>query len=477
MFSTIFKKEMLDHILSMRLASLLILCMLLVPFSMYVSYRKYLVKHSAYVELRNAYRADERMEYSAGTHPDYFRIFRPPSPLSVLVNGLEDSLPVYMRVDKTGIRLGPSAMSEKSIVALFGDIDFLFLMKIIFSLLAILLAFDLVAGEKELGTLRAMLAHSLPRSSVIAAKYLAGYVTLVIPFLLSVGVGLSALYFGGFPLFSKDLFLRVLLMGLGSLLYVSVFFSLGLLISSSFHRSKTALLVLLLLWVFLVFILPKAGYIAAEILRPVQSEQTIYAKKRLLGDDIEGEKNARMQSLWKRIVGDADPFKDEIGEQFSVYKKERKPLFEEYEQRFVQEMKRIDDEHRRKKLRQEQLGMVLSRISPSSCFSYVMSNLANTGELEKQSYFSATERYREDMNREVFSKTRTDKVKRGTYIYRFGEKDEDFPEPEEYPRPSLRTPSLSESLKSSLLDILLLVLFNILCTISSHVSFLRYDVR
>jgi len=53
MFATILKKEMLDHILSIRLVGLLVLCMLLVPFSMYVSYCKYLVKHSAYVELRS----------------------------------------------------------------------------------------------------------------------------------------------------------------------------------------------------------------------------------------------------------------------------------------------------------------------------------------------------------------------------------------------------------------------------------------
>ena len=80
-------------------------------------------------------------------------------------------------------------------------------------------------------------------------------------------------------------------------------------------------------------------------------------------------------------------------------------------------------------------------------------------------------------NREVFSKTRTDNVKIDTYTYRFGEKDEDFPKPEQYPRPSLRTPGLSESLKWSILDLLLLALFNILFSISSYAAFLKYDVR
>ena len=140
-------------------------------------------------------------------------------------------------------------------------------------------------------------------------------------------------------------------------------------------------------------------------------------------------------------------------------------------------MKKIDDEHHREKRRQEQLGMVLSRISPSSCFSYVMSNLANTGELEKQFYFSTMERYREEMNREVFSKAWKDEMQIGTMTYGFGGRDEDFPKPEQYPRPSLRTPNLSESLKWSLLDLLLLALFNILFSISSYAAFLKYDVR
>lgn len=477
MFSTIVKKEMLDHILSVRFASLLFLCILLVPFSMYVSYQKYLVKYNAYGELRNAYERDEGKAYDGRTNPDHFRILRPPSPLSVLVNGLEDSLPIYMSVDKNGIRLGPSAMAEKSVVALFGDIDFLFLVKVIFSLLAVLFAFDLVVGEKETGTLRAMLAHALPRGSLIAGKYLSGYLILVVPFILSVGVGLLLISFTGFPLFSKDILLRVLFMCLVSLLYISVFFSLGLLISSCFHRSKTALLVLLLLWVFLIFILPKTGYIAAEILRPVQSDQTIYARKRFVREDIEQEKSAKLRILYKSILGSPNSYggdKSWYERYKNVYLKERNALAKQYQQRLVREMKKVDDEHHRKKRGQEQLGLYLSRISPSSCFSYVMSGLASTGELEKRFYVSAAERYREDMNREVFSKIWWDTIPGGVG---YSGKDEDAPSSDEYPRPSLRTPGLSESLHASLLDILLLALFNILFSISSYAAFLRYDVR
>ena len=64
----------------------------------------------------------------------------------------------------------------------------------------------------------------------------------------------------------------------------------------------------------------------------------------------------------------------------------------------------------------------------------------------------------------------------GLHQFTFGFGDERL-EPEHYPKPSLRTPNLSESLSASLLDVLLLVMFNVLFVISSYAAFLKYDVR
>ena len=56
----------------------------------------------------------------------------------------------------------------------FGSIDFAMIINLLFSLVAIFLAFDLVSRERELGTLKLLHVNYVSRSTVISGKWLAG---------------------------------------------------------------------------------------------------------------------------------------------------------------------------------------------------------------------------------------------------------------------------------------------------------------
>ena len=64
-----------------------------------------------------------------------------------------------------------------------------------------------------------------------------------------------------------------------SLLYVSLFFALGMLISTLTHRASTALIVALFVWVCWVLVIPNLAPVAARMISPLPSRNAIAGEK------------------------------------------------------------------------------------------------------------------------------------------------------------------------------------------------------
>lgn len=147
-------------------------------------------------------------------------------------------------------------------------------MKAVLSLIALLFAYDAVAGEKERGTLKLMLSCSVSRGQVVAGKMLGGLAVAVVPFLIVfVFVLLGLVTRPGIALGASE-FSRLLLMVLATLFYVTLFYALGAVISARARSSASALVTLLFLWAAIVFALPNAGNLIAEQLAPLPSAET-----------------------------------------------------------------------------------------------------------------------------------------------------------------------------------------------------------
>ena len=78
---------------------------------------------------------------------------------------------------------------------MFPLIDLTFIVAILLSLAALVFSYDAVCGEKEDGTLKLMLANGVPRSQIILGKILGGIATLLVPFLVSLSLGLIIILF------------------------------------------------------------------------------------------------------------------------------------------------------------------------------------------------------------------------------------------------------------------------------------------
>ncbi|MDP6344922.1 MAG: ABC transporter permease subunit, partial [Alphaproteobacteria bacterium] len=76
-----------------------------------------------------------------------------------------------------------------------------------------------------------------------------------------------------------------LILGVAAL-YISVFFALGLLISTLTHRSTTSLVFSFLIWVLLVLVIPNTAPIVSRALAPVPSSGVIAGQREAIHRQI-----------------------------------------------------------------------------------------------------------------------------------------------------------------------------------------------
>ena len=183
----------MHHILSVRFVALLVMCLLLVPLTLHINYRNYLqnqVDYQASIEL-SAAEIDDALHWlrdPPAPDEEFSKLFLEPAPLSVFAKGLTESLPSYLGMTRNGVKQGSTSLGDASLSSALGNLDFLFVVSTVFSLLALLFTFDAVAGEREAGTLRVTLANALPRDLFLWSKLIGGYIVFVVPFFSVVSV-------------------------------------------------------------------------------------------------------------------------------------------------------------------------------------------------------------------------------------------------------------------------------------------------
>jgi len=469
MLMTLIQKEVMHHILSVRFVALLVMCLLLVPLTLSTNYRNYhqnLVDYQEAVKLANIEETTVNLKMPLEPELEVSKLILKPTPLSVFANGLADTLPSYLGMTRNGVTQGAPALVS-SLSNLLGHLDFLFIVGTVFSLLALLFTFDAVAGEREAGTLRITLANSLPRDLFLWSKLIGGYVVFVVPFLVSLLFGLLVLVWRGFPLGEPEIFPRVLSLTLISLLYIGVFFAIGTVISTYLDNSKTALIVAFTVWVFAVLITPRVGFLAAKLIAPTRTSQSVYMEKAAMRDDF----NAAVdKEKWKFIM-EIPPNEDGAivvsGDNQKKVDERVKLLEEEYRSRFQDRANKLDRDYKRETTRQEQLGETLSRITPTSSLIYLATNLTQTGKGTRSTYFQTGDRYYNMLHTDMFSKI-IDHITARVFT---SEDTVTITQP-----PPLETITLGETLRQSMVDVLLLCFFAVVLTTVAFLKFFRSDI-
>ena len=478
MLITLIQKEMMHHILSARFVALLVMCVLLIPLNLHINYRRYLQRQIDYQETlkkeNNKDRAEQPWAHGHTTDPNLAvsKLILEPTPLSVFATGLESALPSYLGMTRNGIQRGEAALSTAPIAFLFGHLDFVFVVATVFSLLALLFTFDAVAGEREAGTFRITLANSLPRDIFLSSKLIGGYLVFIVPFLVSLIIGLLVLVWQGFPLAEPDVFPRVLcLIGI-SLLYIGVFFAIGAVISIYFDSSKTALILAFTIWVFVVLILPRVGFLTAQVVAPAPTAEGVYREKAAQRSELRAAIEAERNKLFSKFIQKSQTTmeKNKTGvfvlspEAFEKIEEKMKPLQEEARLKYRDLAAQLDGGYQRKRKRQDEIGMHLSRITPTASFIALATDATQTGQVKRNIYFQTGRHYYEVLDAEMFSK-----MSEGA-----SHEKEEIPSPMR--PPPLKELTLEETIQHAALDLLLLCFFAAGLTTIAFVKFFRTDI-
>ena len=186
-------------------------------------------------------------------------IDRPPNPLSLFNVGLDKQLGNQVEIYYGFVpTLWDAKMhgSDNPIMNIFSSIDIVFIFEVVLSLLALIFAYNALAGERERGTLRLVLTHPVRRGHILFAKYISAMLCLLVPLIVSLLLSAILLTTSTSIALSTNDFLRIGGIVFASIAYLSVFYLIGLLISAMTRRTSTALMLSMFVWGFLVLVYP-----------------------------------------------------------------------------------------------------------------------------------------------------------------------------------------------------------------------------
>jgi ABC-type transport system involved in multi-copper enzyme maturation permease subunit len=392
MLWTIVKKELSANLVSFRFILIFLLCCTLILVSAYTMRDKYderVKEYSAAVNIHKQELAEaEGQQGLQQAAISGYKLDKPPTPLSVIVEGMEGAAGNYSTINILSTPTLEGGSGSDPMFAYFGTLDIMYIVRVVLSLVAILLTYDAVSGEREQGTLKLALSNSLPRSTVLLSKCIGGYITLLLPFLVPLLIGLLILTTSGSINFAGEEWIRLGLILMASLLYVGVFLMLGLLVSSRTNRSTTALMMLLFIWVVVTLAAPKVSMLVAGKIHDVPSIQEVQAEKDAAMAQILGDGQQRVQKHIRdhqSEMGDPERRTEilaEVGEM-------QEEIFNDISRRKGQ----IDAEYEAKKASQFQLASRLSRISPASVYTYAATELARSGFSRQDRFIRAARAY------------------------------------------------------------------------------------
>jgi len=339
--------------------------------------------------------------------------------------------------------------------------DLTFIVQFLLGFFAIVLTFNAVSAEKEKGTLRLIYSNSFKSGYFVLAKYLAAFLTVFLPLLLGLILSLillAALLPGAFYSALVLNFLSFLIL---SLLYISIFILLGLLLSILSQNSKTSLVLCLLSWIFLVIIIPKAtGILLNSKQFDVPTEEEINE----MGDKA-------VKSTMDRI---RKQFPDDYARGLDADRKIEMKLKMNHEvDKSIQD---ISDFYLRKKLSAIKTIRAVNFISPASLFEFSASSFAGTGLSHFEGVWIRTKQYGSDFI--AFLKEDTSILRKGSYFYPADESVSDKPiDASLIPRFEDKTAKPGERINNALPFISILILYNLLLFVIVIYKFQRYDVR
>ncbi|MEM1094377.1 MAG: ABC transporter permease subunit [Bacteroidota bacterium] len=487
MFSTLLEKELKAILLSPKFVATFAVCTLLILLSVFIGIQEYKAGVEQYTTAQEL--LDQELRDATSWWAFGNRAFREPNPVQIFAAGVENDIGRFSRVNaQSPIKLQQSAYSDNPLFAFFRSIDFTFIVQVVLSLFAILFTYNAINGERESGTLKLAFSNAVPRGQFVAAKFVGAWLGLTIPILIPILISILLVMVLGVPMTGVGWSKVGMLMG-ASMLYFTFFIALGLLVSALTKHSNVSFLVLLVAWVVLVLIVPRAGTMLAGQMRPTSSVAEVESKMDRFQTERWRTFMEDQRSMWEDRTAATEGMSREERSEYNAnnreaWDEEQSDMRSQVEIDLAEFNRKLNEDLRNEKAEQERLAFTLSRLSPASSYQLTAMNLAGTNTTLKQRYEEAIFDYRDQYSAFALQKREEERAAQrerqrsqgGGGLMMLGGSDETI-DASEMPRFVAPVESTAEALQPSVIDLGLLSLYGLLAFAGAFVAFLRYDVR
>ena len=497
MLKTIIAREFLNNILDLRFILGFVLCIIVTIACIMILAHDYQQEMKDYNDRVNL--EDEILDnYAPGEIDRLLGMVgtqKPPERFRPLIIGIQGNENV-------------GSFDDNPLPILFPPLDFLFIVTIIMSLLAMLFSHDAIAGERQNGTLRLVISNSISRTTILFGKFIGGTASLIIPFILALLAGV--LYISVNPAIQWDgsAWAELVLLTAASIIFITLFYLLGLMVSTFSRYSSTSILNCLFLWVLLILVIPNVcTYISAQLCRIPSIKETERKQDEIKGPALKGARKhmneaakkfklkygglfSEFESMeysgigtWFFLDREAASTHQEAAQQRAEADPKFKAMMDSFRQEYemaMKEFRRILEESGfsklgrdlgRKSAVQTNLAKNLACISPFANFVYIARDLTGTG-LRSLKYFEQTK----DEYEEQFQSYAEEKIS-GARKKNPAIDEEYYLDVSDRPRFVFKEEVLKDKLGEVLPYWGILVLFNVVFFAASFAGFMRYDVR
>ena len=504
MFLILIRRELLANLITFRFLVAMVVTLSLVVANTVVliaDYERRLTSYNIAVKEHH-----QRFLSRARTYSEVdgaIRVDRPPNPLSIFNAGLDRRLGNSITVRHT---LVPTLWDTRShnadnpFLNLFSSVDLVLIFQVILSLLALLFAHDAIAGEREAGTLRLTMANPVSRPVILLAKYISALACLILPVVMSLILAVILFFASGSISLSGGDWLRIGGILLTSVIYLSVFYLIGLLISTITRRTATALMVSMVIWSTLVLIYPSLSVFVVnrfwdtpsqletayreieQIWEAFESEQTDFMKN----DRVEGEdphfnvppsgsegihlisdpttlKHFKRETrLWTRIKPDSEPQIPHVKAYFQFSEPRR---IRAAERTWQIRQKALDQVY----VRKANVAKNLMRFSPAAMYDFATEAWAGTDYQGIEDFITTVQRYRQTIidyfyDENAFSSRKWFAVDQGEVDW------------SDLPQFSYRRKDVWNGIQHASGDIACLLLINLVLFMTTFLIFVRQEV-
>ena len=308
-------------------------------------------------------------------------------------------------------------------------IDWVFIITYLLSLIPLLFTYDSFSGERERGTLRLCLANPIPRSTLLIGKFLGTLITVLIPFCLAVLLNLAVISANSWTQLNASDWGRLGVILLIAASYTGIFIGLGLMVSAGTREPQISLIVVLLIWITVVVFVPSTlGTLSTKWMPPLQTNNQFQTEKDLAIEQNNTDYNERIKTVKEKKLAESQSKLQQLAKtpQNTLSPEEIKAVQEEYnsvwqtdgpeelqiKSDFITTDAKIRERFNRAyldaQIAQVQRVRTVTRFSPAAIVQYALESMAGTGFNRHLQFLDHVHRYAKQFRQFIVDTDRAD---------------------------------------------------------------------